>query len=84
MFDAFTEQTTLYQAFQFAFGHDTDAPEADVTVTLQRYNGDQVEHWNFKHRKIIVDGMVEVTFGIQTEGVDDYYRVRFSDLFHVQ
>ncbi|XP_055317201.1 uncharacterized protein LOC129576316 [Sitodiplosis mosellana] len=71
----FYERTTLFQAFQFGFGHDTDAQKAEVIVTLQRGNGvGQVETWHFKHSKKVVHGVAQMAYGIQIDGVDDAFR----------
>lgn len=66
------DRSTMFQAFQFGFGHDTDANNAEVILTLQRENSNATETLNFKHSKKVTRG-----FGIQIVDVDRDFRVSF-------
>lgn len=68
------EQSTLFQAFEFGFGHGTDAKDAEVIVTLHVSERNDVQTWQFKHSKETTRGRDE--FGIKC-GVDNDFQVRF-------
>lgn len=70
------ESTTLFQAFEFVFGHDTDVPEAEVTVTLQREELGIEKIVNFKHSKKSLNNNIEETYGIKMIKHGTNYRVR--------
>lgn len=76
-----TDRTTMFQAFQFGFGHDTDAPNAEVIVVLQRQLDSHVETWKFKHSKKLLRRQTVTKFGFQTTGIDDDFQVRFFCVF---
>lgn len=71
-----TERTTLFQAIQFGFGHDTDAPKAEVIVTMQHGDASQSKKWLFKHVKKAIRDVTKMVYGIQIDGIDDAFRVR--------
>lgn len=66
------ECSTLYQAFQFAFGHETDASKADVTVTLQGTSQNATEILEFRHTKT---DHTASTFAIKAAAEDDNFEV---------
>lgn len=69
------DSTTLHQALEFGFGHDTDAPEAEVIMTLQRRKLNKFETFQFKHKKKLSESQAKITYGVQIIGVDDDFRV---------
>lgn len=76
-----TDRSTMFQAFQFGFGHETDAPNAEVIVVLQRQLDSHVEKWKFKHSKKLLGRQTVTKFGFQTTGFDDDFQVRFFCVF---
>lgn len=69
----------LFQAFQFAFGHETDVRDAEVIVTLQSSGrSGNVEIVHFKHSKRSIGEQVQTGYAIQIVGVDADYRVSVS------
>lgn len=77
MWRVFTECSTLYQAFQFAFGHETDARNAEVIVTFQRSIPNGIQTMDFKHSKTVSSNRTKSTFGIRIDGEDEAFQVSF-------
>lgn len=71
----------MFEAFQFGFGHDTDAPNAEVMVVLQRQLDSHVETLKFKHSKKTQRLQTVTKFWVQTTGIDDDFQVRFFYVF---
>lgn len=71
------DRSTMFQAFQFGFGHDTDANNAEVILTLQRESSNAKETLNFMHSKKVTRRETLTNFGIQIVGVDRNFRVSF-------
>lgn len=71
------EQSILFQAFEFGFGHETDAKDAEVIVTLNVSERNDVQTWQFKHSKKSADGSgFRDEFGIKC-GAKNGFQVRF-------
>ncbi|XP_031618145.1 uncharacterized protein LOC116337606 [Contarinia nasturtii] len=66
----FYQRSTLFEAFQFAFGHDTDAEVAEVIVTLRDSGGNMIR---FKHSKNVEMDEVTTTYEAQVIGIDNEF-----------
>lgn len=71
------EKSMLYEAFQFGFGHGTNAPDAEVIATLQYVeDSGNAEIVHFKHVKVA--GRTEETYCVQDVGIDADFHVSVS------
>lgn len=68
----------MFEAFQFGFGHDTDAEEAETIVTLRNNDGNMIR---FKHSKNVQMDNIQSTYEKQADGVDDDFQVSLCNFF---
>lgn len=69
------EHSTIFQAFQFGFGHETAEEKAAVTVTLQQSSDDNsVRNLHFSHFKSPVYGH---QYKVKVDGVDASFQACF-------